>query len=50
MTQQQILALVGGIRDLHDLRLMYVGIFFAVRGQVKFWAAVEVVDGEWRAS
>ena len=33
MTQQQILALAGGIRDLHDLRLMYVGIFLRSAGK-----------------
>jgi hypothetical protein len=27
MAKEQILALIGGIQDLHDLRLMYVGLF-----------------------
>jgi hypothetical protein len=31
MTQEQILALIGGIQDLHDLCLMYVGIFCGPR-------------------
>jgi hypothetical protein len=31
MTQDQILKLIGGIQDLHDLCLMYVGIFCGPR-------------------
>jgi hypothetical protein len=27
MAKEQILALIGGLQDLHDLRLMYVGLF-----------------------
>ena len=42
MTQQQILALVSGIRDLHDLCLMYVGIFCGPR-------ASEVLGLQWKS-
>ena len=42
MTQQQILALIGGIQDLHDLCLMYVGIFCGPR-------ASEVLGLQWKS-
>ena len=42
MTQQQILALIGGIQDLHDLCLMYVGIFCGPR-------ASEVMGLQWKS-
>jgi hypothetical protein len=40
MTQQQILALAGGMRDVHDLRLMCAGIFCGSQ-------ASEVLGPEW---
>ena len=42
MTQKQILALIGGIQDLHDLCLMYVGIFCGPR-------ASEVMGLQWKS-
>ncbi len=42
MTQEQILALIGGIQDLHDLCLMYVGIFCGPR-------ASEVLGLQWKS-
>ena len=42
MTQKQILALIGGIKDLHDLCLMYVGIFCGPR-------ASEVLGLQWKS-
>ncbi len=42
MTQEQILALIGGIQDLHDLCLMYVGIFCGPR-------ASEVMGLQWKS-
>lgn len=42
MTQDQILALIGGIHDLHDLCLMYVGIFCGPR-------ASEVLGLQWKS-
>ncbi len=42
MTQKQILALIGGIQDLHDLCLMYVGIFCGPR-------ASEVLGLQWKS-
>jgi len=49
MTQEQILALIGGIQDLHDLCLMYVGIFCGPRAsdvlglQWKSWTGVSLI-------
>jgi integrase len=42
MTQEQILKLIGGIQDLHDLCLMYVGIFCGPR-------ASEVLGLQWKS-
>jgi integrase len=42
MTQKQILALIGGIQDLHDLCLMYIGIFCGPR-------ASEVLGLQWKS-
>jgi len=42
MNQEQIIALIGGIRDLHDLCLMYVGIFCGPR-------ASEVLGLQWKS-
>ena len=42
LTQEQILALIGGIPDLHDLCLMYVGIFCGPR-------ASEVLGLQWKS-
>jgi integrase len=42
MTQKQILALIGGIQDLHDLCLIYVGIFCGPR-------ASEVMGLQWKS-
>ena len=42
MTQEQILKLIGGIQDLHDLCLMYVGIFCGPR-------ASEVMGLQWKS-
>ena len=42
MTQEQILALLGGIQDPHDLCLMYVGIFCGPR-------ASEVLGLQWKS-
>lgn len=42
MTREQILALIGGIQDLHDLCLMYVGIFCGPR-------ASEVLGLQWKS-
>ena len=42
MTQDQILKLIGGIHDLHDLCLMYVGIFCGPR-------ASEVIGLQWKS-
>ena len=42
MTQEQILKLMGGIQDLHDLCLMYVGIFCGPR-------ASEVLGLQWKS-
>ena len=42
MTQEQIIALIGGIQDLHDLCLMYVGIFCGPR-------ASEVMGLQWKS-
>jgi integrase len=42
MAQEQILALIGGIRDLHDLCLMYVGLFCGPR-------ASEVLGLQWKS-
>ena len=42
MTQEQILALIGGIKDLHDLCLLYVGIFCGPR-------ASEVMGLQWKS-
>ena len=42
MTRDQILALIGGIQDLHDLCLMYVGIFCGPR-------ASEVLGLQWKS-
>jgi integrase len=42
MTQDQILKLIGGIYDLHDLCLMYVGIFCGPR-------ASEVLGLQWKS-
>jgi integrase len=42
MTQEQILALIGGIQDLHDLCLMYVGIFCGPRSS-------EVLGLQWKS-
>jgi integrase len=36
MTEEQILALIGGIEDLHDLCLMYIGIFCGPRASELF--------------
>jgi integrase len=36
MTEEQILALIGGIHDLHDLCLMYIGIFCGPRASKVF--------------
>ncbi len=49
MTRQQILALAGGIGDLHDQRLMYVGIFCGPRASEVLGCSGSL-DGEWRAS
>jgi hypothetical protein len=64
MTQEQILALVGGIQDLHDLCLMYVGIFCGPRAsevlglQWKSWTGISLIplgttgdrsSGAWHA-
>ncbi len=49
MTQEQILSLVGGIKDLHDLCLMYIGIFCGPRAsealglQWKSWTGTTLV-------
>jgi integrase len=42
MTQEQIVALIDGIKDLHDLCLMYVGIFCGPR-------ASEVLGLQWKS-
>ena len=42
MTQEQILTLIGGIQDLHDLCLMYIGIFCGPR-------ASEVFGLQWKS-
>jgi integrase len=42
MTQEQIVALLGGIQDPHDLCLMYVGIFCGPR-------ASEVLGLQWKS-
>jgi hypothetical protein len=42
MTQGQILKLIGSIHDLHDLYLMYVGIFCGPR-------ASEVLGLQWKS-
>lgn len=42
MTREQILALIDGIQDLHDLCLMYVGIFCGPR-------ANEVLGLQWKS-
>jgi integrase len=42
MTQEQILALISGIQDLHDLCLMYVGLFCGPR-------ASEVLGLQWKS-
>jgi integrase len=42
MAQEQILALIGGIQDLHDLCLMYVGLFCGPR-------ASEVLGLQWKS-
>ena len=42
MTQEQILALIGGIQDPHDLCLMYVRIFCGPR-------ASEVLGLQWKS-
>jgi len=42
MTQDQILKLISGIQDLHDLCLMYVGIFCGPR-------ASEVLGLQWKS-
>jgi integrase len=42
MTQEQILKLIGGIQDLHDLCLMYVGIFCGP-------CASEVLGLQWKS-
>jgi integrase len=42
MTQEQILKLIGSIHDLHDLCLMYVGIFCGPR-------ASEVLGLQWKS-
>jgi integrase len=42
MAQDQILALIGGIQDLHDLCLMYVGLFCGPR-------ASEVFGLQWKS-
>lgn len=42
MAQDQILALIGGIQDLHDLCLMYVGLFCGPR-------ASEVLGLQWKS-
>jgi len=42
MTQDQILKLIGKIHDLHDLCLMYVGIFCGPRSS-------EVLGLQWRS-
>jgi integrase len=49
MTQDQILTLIGGIQDLHDLCLMYVGLFCGPRAseilglQWKGWTGISLV-------
>ncbi len=42
MTREQILALLGGIEDLHDLCLMYIGIFCGPR-------ASEAMGLQWKS-
>ena len=42
MNQEQIIALIGGIKDLHDLCLIYVGIFCGPR-------ASEVLGLQWKS-
>ena len=42
MTQEQIIKLIGGNQDLHDLCLMYVGIFCGPR-------ASEVLGLQWKS-
>jgi integrase len=42
MNQEQIIALIDGIKDLHDLCLMYVGIFCGPR-------ASEVLGLQWKS-
>jgi integrase len=42
MAQEQILALIGGIQDLHDLCLMYVGLFCGPRSS-------EVLGLQWKS-
>ena len=42
MTQEQILALVAGIQDLHDLCLMHIGIFCGPRSS-------EVLGLQWKS-
>jgi integrase len=42
MNQEQIIALIGGIEDLHDLCLVYVGIFCGPR-------ASEVLGLQWKS-
>jgi integrase len=42
MTREQILALIGGVKDKHDLCLLYVGIFCGPR-------ASEVMGLQWKS-
>jgi integrase len=42
MSQEQIIALIGGVKDLHDLCLIYVGIFCGPR-------ASEVLGLQWKS-
>ena len=42
MTQEQILALIGAIEDIHDLCLLYVGIFCGPR-------ASEIMGLQWKS-
>jgi integrase len=42
MTQEQTLALIGAIEDIHDLCLLYVGIFCGPR-------ASEIMGLQWKS-